>query len=488
MADATPARGGPGQQDLTRGPIARTLFGFALPTLGSNILQSLNGSINAVWVGRFLGEGALAGTSSANLIMFMTFAASFGFGMAATILIGQRQGAGEIAAVRRTGGTAVGLFTCLSIAVSAVGWIAAPSLLRLLSTPAPAYPFALAYLRVIFVAQPPMMLVVLISMALRGVGDSVTPFRFMLLGVVLDAGLNPLLILGIGPFPRMGIAGAATATLIANVVLLVGIIAYIYWRDLSIRLRGAELRYLLPDPAILRVILVKGLPMGAQLLVMTLSGIILTGLVNRAGVDTAAAYGATQQLWTYAQMPAVAIGAAVSAMAAQNIGAGRWDRIDPITRTGLLANFVMTGGVVALILLFDRPALSLFLGPHSPAIPIARHIQLLASWNLIMFGMTSVLFATVRANGAVGWPLLILAAGLLVVRIPFAWALLPRFGNDVIWWSFPLGSGASLVLALLHYRFGAWRSGQLAPPVCDDEAREKALADSEPGGRLNPAG
>ena len=97
----------PGQRDLTTGPIAATLLAFALPTLGSNILQSLNGSINSIWVGRFLGESALAATSNANIIMFLMFAAVFGFGMAATILIGQSVGRRDIEAARRAFGPTV---------------------------------------------------------------------------------------------------------------------------------------------------------------------------------------------------------------------------------------------------------------------------------------------------------------------------------------------------------------------------------------------
>ena len=87
--------------------------------------------------------------------------------------------------------------------------------------------------------------------------------------------------------------------------------------------------------------------MGAQMIVMSLAGMTMMGLVNRQGVDTAAAYGVSQQLWNYIQMPAMAIGAAVSAMAAQNIGAGRWDRVSSITRSGLLFNLVLTGTMVA---------------------------------------------------------------------------------------------------------------------------------------------
>jgi hypothetical protein len=94
------------RHDLTQGPISKTLLLFALPTLGSNILQSLNGSINSIWVGRFLGEQALAATSNANIIMFLMFSAVFGFGMAATILIGQSMGRHDVEAARRAFGSA----------------------------------------------------------------------------------------------------------------------------------------------------------------------------------------------------------------------------------------------------------------------------------------------------------------------------------------------------------------------------------------------
>ena len=484
---AAPPRA-PARHDLTHGPITRTLVLFALPTLGGNILQSLNGSINAVWVGRFLGEGALAATSNANLVMFLMFALGFGFGMAATVLMGQSMGRRDIDAARRTMGTAFGLFAIVSVAIALAGWLGAPALLHLLATPPAAQAMALAYLRVIFLALPPMFLGVLLAMGLRATGDAMTPLLFLMMGAVMDAGLNPLLIEGIGPFPRMGIAGSATATLIANYVVLFVAIGWIYARDLPIRLRGAELAYLRPDPVLLRLIFTKGLAMGLQMLVMSLSGLMTIGLVNRLGVDTTAAYGVAQQLWTYVQMPALAIGAAVSAMAAQNIGAGAWDRVGRITRAGLFANVGMTGVLVALLLLFDRPAMVLFLGPESPAVPIARHIQFIASWSFILFGATLVLFSTVRANGAVVAPLLILAFGVFVARVGIAWALLPRLGPDILWWSFPIGSAITLSLAIAYYRSGNWRRRGAIARVAEEEAHEKALSDAEPGGRLHPAG
>ncbi|WP_022684667.1 MATE family efflux transporter [Sphingomonas phyllosphaerae] len=474
------------QRDLTTGPIGRTLLLFALPTLGSSILQSLNGSINAIWIGQFLGERALAATTNANIIMFLLIAAVFGFGMAATILIGQNMGRRDVDAMRRVLGTSLGLFTVLSIATVVVGLFAAPAILRVLATPAEVYPLALAYLRVIFVAMVPGFLTVLLTMALRGTGDSITPLKFMALGSVVDVALNPLLIRGFGPIPALGIEGSALATLIANGVSLVALLVFIYARDLPIRLRGAEWRYIVPDRALLRTIVIKGVPMGLQMLVVSTSALAMIGLVNRHGTATTAAYGAANQLWTYVQMPAMAVGAAVSAMAAQNIGAGAWDRVGRITRVGILTNLALTGGLVAILTVLDRHILWLFLGQDSAAVGIATRINLIAGWSFVLFGVSMVLSATVRANGAVIGPLVILAAAMFPLRLGMAAGLEPSWGSDAIWWSFPAGSMGSMLLMIGYYRHGGWRRGRL--PAAPPEGAEKAMADCEPAAKPMPVG
>src|SRR3954468_11687511 len=221
----------PAHRDLTAGPIGKTLLAFALPTLLSSVIQSLNGSINTIWVGRFLGEDALASTSNANLVMFLLMAFVFGFGMAATILIGQAFGARDIDGARRVVGTAIGAFLPVAAGIAILGWVFAPALLHLLAMPDAALPLALAYLRVIFLAMPAILIMIVLMMGLRGSGDALTPLWFMIVAVMLDAGLNPIFILGLGPAPALGIAGSATATVIANYTSLVGLLVYIYRRD-----------------------------------------------------------------------------------------------------------------------------------------------------------------------------------------------------------------------------------------------------------------
>ncbi|MDE2562388.1 MAG: MATE family efflux transporter [Sphingomonadales bacterium] len=470
--------------NLNSGPVLRTLLVFSAPTLASNILQSLNGSVNSVWVGRLIGEDALAATANANVVMFLVFAAVFGFGMAATVKVGQAFGAHDVDAARRTFGSAIGFCSLLAVVIAVAGWILAAPLLTALATPGDAYDLALTYLRVIFVAMPASMISVMFAMSLRGAGDSRTPLLFMLLSVGLDVVFNPMLISGFGPFPRLGIAGSALSTALASIISMAAMVTYVYARDLPLRLRGHEIGYLVPKRSELGYIVAKGLPMGAQMLLISAAGIIMVGLVNREGLLASAAYGASLQLWTYLQMPAMAISAAVSAMAAQAIGAGLTARLGEINRSGIALNLAMTGTLTLLLMLFDRPALELFLGPGSPAVPLARHIQLLASWSFMLFGVTIVLFGTMRAGGVVIAPLIVLGVAMYPGRLGFYYLAYPHFGPDALWLSFPVGSVIAATLAVVAYRMPGWRTHMRAIPP--GEASEEALADSEVSGRMEP--
>jgi Na+-driven multidrug efflux pump len=158
----------------------------------------------------------------------------------------------------------------------------------------------------------------------------------------------------------------------------------------------------------------------------------------------------------------MAFGAAVSAMTAQNIGAGQWERVGRITGIAIVQVLAITGAMIALFLLFERPALGLFLGVGSPALPIAMHIQWIATWSSLLFGITLVIFGTVRANGAVVVPLIILAIGLLPVRIGFAYLGRDWLGSDALWWSFPASTLTNLLLAVIYFRSGRWKQSRMA--------------------------
>ena len=430
------AQSKPNRPSLTEGPIAKTLFIFSLPILLGNVLQTLNGSINAIWVGKLLGETALAATSNANILMFFLISLIFGISMAAVILIGQHLGAKREADAKKVVGTSVTFFTVLSVITGALGMLFSPLILRLLDTPPDAMEMAISYTQIIFAGVPFMFGFNLIMAVLRGSGDSKTPFYFLLLSAVLDVGLNPLLILGIGPFPRMGIAGSATAALIAQSISLVLLIVYLYMKRYFLRLTRNDLHLLRLDWPIVGIMLRKGVPMGLNMVIVSLSNLLLIALVNAYGSKATAAFGAAIQISNYVQMPALAVGGAVTSMAAQNIGAGLWNRVSRITWTGVGFNILLTGALVAVIHLFNRETLGLFLPAEGDAIAIGIHINNVTLWSFIIFGIFNVMGGVVRSSGAVMVPLIITFIALMIFRIPLAAVFGNLYGFNAMWWSF----------------------------------------------------
>jgi len=452
-------------RSLTEGSIRIGLFRFALPILLANILQSLNGSVNSIWVGRYLGEAALTATSNANTVMFLLIGAAFGLALAATILIGQCIGANNIAESRRVVGTSATFFAAISVAMAITGLVLCRPLIVAMSTPADSVPLAVAYMRVIFLALPFLYMYAFVMAVLRGAGDSKTPFHFMLLSVGIDIALNPLFIFGWGPVPRLGIAGSALATFVAQAVSLTALIRHLYRRHHMLCLHKSELALLKVNWPLVGTLVKKGIPMSAQMLVLSLSGVLMITLVNRFGVDTTAAFGAALQIWNYIQMPAFAVGMAVSAMTAQNVGAGKWERVTRIARVGVLYSVALTGSIVLLIELLNTAVFGLFLPAGSGALAIAAHMNRIVTGSFIFFGISLTLFGVVRATGAVMAPLLILTISLLLVRFPLAQVFLSRYQVDAVWWSFPISSLLAAVLAVLYYRYGAWRSMRLTIPA-----------------------
>jgi putative MATE family efflux protein len=450
---------------LTSGSIPKTLMLFALPILLGNVLQSINGSINAVWIGKFLGAAALTGANNSNIVMFLLLGAVFGITMASTILIAQAVGAQQPEEAKRITGTSATFFFVLSIAFSLGGYFASPYILHWMGTPADAEVYGTAYLRVMFVALPASYAFFFINAALRGAGDSKTPFQFLVLSVVLDVALNPLFIFGLGPIPALGIAGSALATLVSQCVALAAILRHVYKIKHPLAIHVGEGAMLKIDWSIIRSIVTEGIPMGLQMIVLSSSMVLFLRVVNRFGSDTAAAFAADMQLWNYVQMPALALGAAVSAMAAQNIGAGHWHRVSQIAKYAVLFNLLLTGVPVVLLYLSESYSIGVFLPAGSPALDIAIHVNHIILWSFPLFGISMVLSGVVRAAGAVMVPLVILVIALLVVRAPLAEYSVTHWGADGVWWSFSISAIIAATLSVLYYLQGSWRTAKMRSPA-----------------------
>ena len=308
-------------------------------------------------------------------------------------------------------------------------------------TPVSARTEAIAYLRIVFAAMPFMYFFAFLQMAQRGAGDSRTPFYFMALAVVLDIILNPLLIAGMGPFPKLGIAGSATSTLIGQGVALVLLMIHLYRRQSIIMLRPNELHLLKPDLRIMRALVLRGLPMGAQMLIISMAAMVMIGFVNHYGALTAAAFVGSQQVWNYIQMPGMAVGAMrLLDGGPERHGAGLWDRVAKVARSGMF-------GVSTSRDRHHRDGCSICSSPRrsmcscrwarQPS-PLAEHIN-----NMVPLGVRdsrtppSGLTGAVRATGAVWPPTLILVVSMWLIRIPFATLLTPKFGVEAVWGKLP---------------------------------------------------
>ncbi len=449
----------PGGHDFIVGPILKTLVLFSLPTLGTNLLQSFGMTANAIWIGQLLGEDALAATASANMVMFLAFTAVWGFSLATNVKMGQYIGGGEMVEARRSFGAGIGFCVGLSVICAALGWIFTEQLLSLLSTPPQIRQFASDYLRVTFISMPFSTFSMLIGVGFRSSGDAKTPFYAMLLTSALGIMFNPVLILGLGPFPEMGIVGSALTMSVSNFIGAMAMVGWIYWRDLPLRLRGREFRFLWPQGDDLGYIVTKGVPMGGMMVISSSATLVMLGLVNREGALTAAAYGAMIQIWNYIQMPAMAVSVTVSAMAAQNIGAGLHDRVSGTVSAGLVVTTALTSVLFVLLVLVADPVLALFLGKGSKAIPLAEHIQWMASWSYIFNGLMMIMVGVLRSYGVVVISMVISALSLYAARLAFYFLLYPVIGAEALWLSFDFGAAVALVLTWLAYSRGRWRQG-----------------------------
>ena len=445
---------------LVKGAITSTLIRFALPLLTTNFLHAIAGTWAAIWVSHVLDANALTAVVTANLFVFMMMGVAMGVGTAAGVATGQSIGAGDLASVKAVVGTSISFACAVAVVLAAVGIVFAPAVVTLMNVPELAREHTLIFLRYSCLSLPGMFVFFIMLTILRNTGDAKTPFRFTLLWIGLSLLLPPLLLTGAFGLPRLGIAGVAIGNLLANAIALSAMLSYVYLARLPLALRGRDLRLLKPDRALLAVLVRRGLPTALEVLIIQGSYFTLMGLVNQYGAATAAGYSAAAQLWTYVQMPSNALAASMSAMAAINIGAQRWDRVEQIAWRGCLLSLACATFATLVILGLDQIALHPFIPQGGEVLELARTVNRNALWGWIGLSLSLGLAAVVRANGAMLAPTIIFAVTMWLFRVPFAVLLQPLFGAYAIWWSFPFGSITSALLAYGYYRWGRWRDNK----------------------------
>ena len=453
------------RQDFTEGSIPRHLITFAIPMFVGNALQALYNTVDSIWVGQFLGTAGLAAVSVSFPIIFAVVALATGIGMATTTLVAQHSGAKDMPMVRRTIGNSFIIMVALGVFSGALGVVLKLPLLRLINTPAEIMDMAQSYLGIILAGTVTTFIYNLISAALRGFGDSRTPLLFLTYATVMNIILDPLMIFGVWPFPRMGVAGAALATVMSQAFS--GILGVIHMAKIGlIKWDWDEWK---PDKKLTGQTFGIGLPAGIQQIIVSLGMLTLTSLVNSFGAVVTAAFGVGSRLDQFAFMPAMTVGLSVSALVGQNLGARKFDRVKEVVRASVRLTVEITA-VVSLIAV-GIPHVLLRLFTSDPAV-LAEGAGYLRTVGLsyIPYALMFTLSGILRGAGDTVPSMLISLVTLWTVRIPLAVYLSRLFGSRGIWMGLAASPVMGATLNYIYYLSGRWRTRVLTRQASAGEA------------------
>ena len=398
------------RKDLTQGVVWKKLLVFFLPIAAGTCIQQLYNAVDGLIVGRFVGTVALAavGGSSAQIINLL-----IGFFVATTagasVVIAQIYGAGRDEDVRLAAGNAMAVFALLGLVLMAFGLLAAPAMLRLLRTPDDTMEASVLYLRIYFVGVPFVLLLNMESNMLRSVGDSFSPFLYMVAGCISNIVLDAVFVLVF----HWGVAGVAIATVLAQ-VLNMGLLTWKLMRTReSYRLSLRELKL---RGVYLRNMLHLGIPSGLQSSMYAVSNMIIQVGVNSLGTVVVASWAMSGKTDGIFWAVSNALGAAITSFIGQNLGAGRQDRVKLCVKQGLILGFAITVSLSGLIMLLGKPMLRI-LTQDQAVIDTTYQIMtyfvpFYFTWTLI-----EVLSAVLRGAGDAVRPVIIIGLGICLLRI-----------------------------------------------------------------------
>ena len=428
---------------------------FLLPLIATNILQSLSGTINTVFVGQMLGVNAIAAVAVFFPILFCLMAFVIGLSAGSTVLIGQAWGAKNIEKVRCVVGSTLFMTLIGGSLIALFGVIFAENILLALGTDPEVMHLSLPYVQWMLAGSPLIFIYIIYTSILRGVGDSTTPLFASALTIGVGLVVTPILIAGYFGFPQMGIISPAIATILGNLAVLLFLVLYLNYKQHPLRLDWALLKHIRHQPILSKIILSLGVPTGIQMITTSVAGLVIVGLVNRYGAEATAAYGAVNQVLNYIQFPALSIAIAASVFGAQAIGAGKSDLLNKVTRTALSMNILFTGGLVVLAYLFSKYLMALFI-TDPQVVVLGQQLLFIVLWSILFFGASAIFASIMRSSGTVTAPMLINIFAILCIEVPAAYLFSRWWGLEGIWYAYALAFVSMCILQGLYYQL-VWK-------------------------------
>ena len=348
-------------KNLTEGRPLNLLFFFALPMVAGNLFQQLYNMVDTAVVGKFVGEDAVAAVGSSFPIVFLSVAVASGLSMGCTVVVSQLFGAGRIHEMKTTISTAIISLGVLGLLIMGLGTLLAGPLLQLLGTDPDIMADSRTYLQIYFGGAVFLFLYNTLNGIYNAQGDSKTPLIFLMISSLTNIVLDLLFVIRFG----MGVAGVAWATLIAQGLCAVASLLVLLRRMRRMPCEPEKQGVKLP---LFHMVAVKriaqiGLPSMLQQSLVSLSMMMMQGLVNSFGKVLVAGYTAATKIDSLAMLPNMNISNAMSSFTAQNIGAGKYERVKEGLKACLLMVAVFSLLITVIIFLFGNQLLSLFLDP-----------------------------------------------------------------------------------------------------------------------------
>ncbi|HEX3865260.1 MAG TPA: MATE family efflux transporter, partial [Gemmatimonadaceae bacterium] len=441
------AIGRAGDAQLVADSLRGTILRVAIPAVASSLLMTLFSSVDAFWVGTKIGPAGLAAVSTSLFWIWMVVSFAEMVSVGLTAVAARRYGERRPLDAARTAGDAVVFTLILGVIIAMIGTAALRGLFAIMQTPPEVTALGTSYLRTYLLGTPLIYGFFAVDAAFRAAGDTRTPFVLLLASVAVTLVLDPVLILGIPPFPRLGIGGAAIAMIGTRGAAFVMALAMAHRRGI-VRFGRVSVE---PIRAVCRV----GLPTAVTGSTFSLIYVFLTRTTTRFGTPALAALGIGHRVESWLFMIGVGFGAATAAMVGQNLGAGRVDRA---ARAGWLATgFCTMLGVVACVLELTMPREFAGLFTSDPAVitEAAKYLRIASVSQLAVC-------AEVVLEGALGGagytiPPMISSTMLTASRIPLAAFAANRWGSAGIWGVISLTAmGRGIAMAVL-WRRGGWK-------------------------------
>ena len=446
--------------NLTEGSILRGLSTLAAPMLVGALLQNLQSLIDLFWVGG-LGKEAVAAVAMSGTILMVLFPMLMGVSTGTVALVARAAGGRRFDEASAATGQSLIISLVLGVVFGAIGWFLSDTMFWLLGASPAVAELGASYLRISLLGIFTAFTLFILSAALQGAGDARTPMYVMGLANVLNMGLDPLFIFGWGPVPRMGVAGAALATVLSQAVAA-GIVAHILFGARShLHVRWAHLKL---HAALAWRILRIGIPGAGQMLARSLMGLVLMRLVatcealEPARTAAPAAYGVGMRIHMVILMPAFALGGAAATMVGHNLGAGEPARARHAAWLATAIDVLFMAGAATLMMALAPQIISIF-NRDPMVVEIGSHYLRVVSPFYIFAALGIVLGRALNGAGDSMGPMIITVVTLWGLQVPLAiyFSHIWQPATQGIWWAMSAAMLVQGLLVMAWFEMGRWK-------------------------------